>query len=90
MKRTIWKSEIPVTESFELKLPMAAKILCVQVQSNKPCIWVLVMPGNTDVVRRFRVFSTGAPYDIANTNRYVGTFQLNNGAFVGHLFEVTH
>lgn len=61
-----------------------AKVLAVQVQHNTPCIWALVQPGEIESERVFRVYGTGHAIEGGS---YVGTFQLHDGAFVGHVFE---
>lgn len=38
--------------------------------------------------RRFSVRGTGHRFPEHETVRYVGTFQLERGDFIGHLFEV--
>ena len=44
---------------------------------------------NGTEVRRFALRGTGQYFDYrSNVEKYIGTFQLNEGAFVGHLFEV--
>jgi hypothetical protein len=85
---TIWKYEIPIQDNFELLMQRNAKILAVQTQFEVPCIWCLVDPKEKMVQRRFRVAGTG--HDIKEDPLlmiYVGTFQTNGGAFIGHLFE---
>lgn len=90
MKQIIYKYPFQVTVEFALNLPKDAKILTVQVQGGIPCIWVLFTKQETQETenRFFRVIGTG--YDIEykpNSLKYIGTFQLENGSFIGHLFE---
>lgn len=86
--KTIWKYEIFPEATIEM--PVGSKILDVQVQFDKPCIWVLV---NSDVTvkkvkRRFICYGTG--HSIPDyPGEFIGTFQLHGGGLVFHLFEVT-
>lgn len=74
---------------FELDLPEHAPILSVQVQYGKPTMWVAVNPEKETVKRQFCVVSTGQPIAKWSFLRFIATFQLSNGDFVGHLFEDT-
>lgn len=90
----IWKFQFPVHD-FELTVPFGSKILCVQSQRDEPCIWFEVpqysvdemIPENASLERRqFCVQLTGISFEREKMN-YIGTFQLNEGRFVGHLYE---
>jgi hypothetical protein len=91
MNQAIYKYEIPVRDNFELMLPVGAKILCVQVdqKNGKPHIWAIVYPSATKTMHYFELFGTGwGISDSMGTERkYIGTFQLDNGDFIQHLFE---
>ena len=89
MAKTIWKYPILVQDYFEIAMPIGAQILTVQMQNGVPCIWVVVKSG-IDVAsenRRFTVHGTGHP--VGENEKYIGTFQMANGALVFHTFEVT-
>ncbi len=64
-------------------------ILCVQEQGDIPYIWALVYPKKELEIRFFELFGTGQiiPNDMGIERKYIGTYQLDNGAFIGHLFE---
>ena len=85
--KAIWKYSIPIEGEFTINMPEGAVPLCVQVQDNVPCIWVLVRPGPQVDCRRFRLHGTGRPLDDVGLGRYVGTFQMGSGALVWHLFD---
>jgi hypothetical protein len=77
-----------------LMLPVGAKILCVQALRERPCIWVLgEEPPYVDVEKRVLVtFRTGdrlPVHDAGYLGRYVGTYQLESGNVIGHVFEQT-
>jgi hypothetical protein len=83
--KTIYKYAIqPEIDSFEM--PVGAQVLTVQTKDNKPFIWAMVDPSEKADLRRFVPYGTGhlMPDD---PGVYVGTFQLNGGALVFHLFE---
>lgn len=88
---TIYKYPIPgraiIEESFSLDLPQGAQVLDVQVQRGSPCIWAMVNPWNETVPRRFLLNGTGFPLDSPGELAYVGTFQMEDGTLVYHLFE---
>lgn len=85
--KTIWKYELPYEDNFSIQMPKAAKILDVQVQHEKPCIWALVDDYADTETRTFFLFGTGHPVKPFNV-KYIGTFQMKGGALVYHLFEL--
>lgn len=101
MNKTVFKYPIPIEDAFAIDLPASANVLTVQSdeKDGKPCIWCLINPDEPECIeRRFRLAGTGhsiqwpeKPWTIqepVNTPRYIGTFQLHRGEFVGHLFEL--
>lgn len=86
MKKEIWKYTIDGIMN-EIKMPMDAQVLTVQIQNGQPQIWALVNPQNETEIRTFTIVGTGNPFDSTNT-KYVGTFQ--DVLFVWHLFEIIH
>ena len=87
---TIWKITLSVLDWQEHELPVGAEILCVQVQHGKPQMWVKCSPhGGKVEPREFRIYGTGHMLAEMTNHKYIGTFQLDGGAFVGHLFETT-
>ena len=83
---TIWKYPLEITGSQEVVLPQGARILCVQVQHDVPCLWALVNPDEPSIPRRIYIFGTGHVAPVS-AEGYIGTFQTNEGQFVGHVFE---
>jgi hypothetical protein len=84
--KQIWKYML--YPDCEIEMPFGSKLLDVQTQHETPCVWVLVDP-NPEIVgelRRFRIFGTGHTLS-EPTGKYVGTFQLNRGTLVLHVFE---
>ena len=88
MKRAIWKWEIPrdKMDLFECQMPEGAQILTCQVQNGGPVVWALVNPNARLTKMRLRILGTGHQHSDMADWTYVSTFQLLDGAFVGHLF----
>jgi hypothetical protein len=70
-----------------IKAPQGAKPLCVQVQHGDAFVWMQVDPAKPDVTHKFLIVGTGAamPED-EWLKEYLGTFQLNGGNYIGHVF----
>lgn len=86
---TIWKFPLVVDDMQEILMPDRAEVLAVQVQNDRPCIWALVDEKLHPTARRvFVTIGTGhpIPYPMA-TLKYVGTYQIAEGALVFHVFE---
>lgn len=87
---TIYKWAIPIKDYFTLELPKNAKILTIQTQRGTPQLWAMVDSETEKETRHFRLSGTGHPLgnDYLRIINYIGTFQIENGALVFHLFEV--
>lgn len=88
MKKEVWKFQL--TEPKEsIEMPVEAQILTVQTQGGIPCLWALGDPSAPKELRCFEVYGTGHPihYDMAIERNYIGTFQINGGSLVFHVFE---
>ncbi len=85
----IYKYPLQVNDRFSICLPEDSKVLCVDSQRGVPYIWALV--DSSDEVpleeRWFRLVGTGHVITEDEDLDYIGTFQLQNGSFIGHLFE---
>ncbi len=85
--RQIWKFPVQPNR-FSLDIPMGAQILHLAVQGDagEPQMWVLVNPEAKPERRTFTVYGTGWP--ISNQFiAYIGTFMMEDGALVFHVFE---
>ena len=82
----IYKYNIEVQPYFEIEMPKDAKILSVQLQNGIPVFWAEVDTNNEPETRNFSVIGTGHIME-ARSQQFLGTFQLQGGAFIGHLFE---
>jgi len=84
---TIYKYEIEIEDYFEIRLPEDYKILSIQTQRDKICLWVLVNPNNKTILCKFRLARTGYPIN-DDIDYFIGTFQLYDGDIVFHLFKL--
>ena len=83
--KTIWK--FTLKPNCTLEMPIGAEILTVQEQYGHPQMWALVDRYADTELREFNIYGTGQ--DLPDSpGAHVGTFQLNGGAFVFHVFEV--
>jgi len=82
----IWKYPLKDADQQNLKLPVGAKILTVQIQRGVACLWALVdeeMMPSTEI-RTIAIYGTGNPMP-DEAGEYIATFQA--GEFVFHVFE---
>lgn len=91
MNKTIWKFQLEKTNSQMIQMPVNSQILSVQTQNEIPCIWALVDPTEIKEKRFIEVFGTGHDlhYEIGVSRNYLGTYQLQSGSLVFHVFEYT-
>ncbi len=85
--QTIWKFQFNTTDEVNIKMPLGAEILTVQMQNGYPCLWAVVNPKNSLVDRNFSIHGTGHPLPMRGVGNYIGTYQQAEGALVWHLFE---
>ena len=92
--KTIWKFWFPISDRFELVMPVGAKVLTAFVQfENEPnsrerraCLWAEVDNETSETrARRFAVVGTGGPMPHAKL-QWVATFP--DPPFIWHLYEV--
>lgn len=86
MNTTIYKYEIPVEDSFAIRMPRGARVLSVHVQGGRPFVWAEVDPDAFPVHHRFQLRGTGHPLR-GSEGRFIGTFLVREGALVFHLYE---
>lgn len=91
--KTIWKFPLDAKAINEIEMPAETEILTVQTQNETACMWALVdvtsFPKAKKEKRRFATFGTGhtIPENCKKEN-YIGSFQLQGGALIFHVFEI--
>ena len=96
--KTIYKYALTTTDKQVIKVPFLMneeyevvlfkdQILKVDVQHEQLFMWCLVDDEEFKSDRNIYIYGTGHPVDEKlSKNNYVGTYQLMNGDFVGHVF----
>lgn len=88
MRRVIWKFQLHIMERQQVFMPVPATPLCVQMQGERPCLWVEVDPNNPMGNVELTIVGTGQV--VPEGSRYVNTFLMNDGVLVFHVYEVRH
>jgi len=81
---TIFKYEIPHEDLFSLEIPGFIKVLYVDTQKETPCVWVECDEFEPVKSKGFMLKGTG--HQIHEGYQHVGSYQLFDETFVGHLF----
>lgn len=81
----VWKFPVSVSDEFSVVMPEGAEVLWCAEQDGAPWMWARVDCNSPPVSRTFFVRGTG--HEVEPSLRYVGSFMLIAGRFVGHLFE---
>lgn len=83
---TIYKYPLQVTSEQTIDLPIGAKLLTVQTQNSTPCLWAMIR--TSDYTKKIKVFTFGAghPIPFEFQGDYLGTYQLEDGRLVFHVF----
>ena len=94
MTKTIWKYDLPApahnpahgTFTFGLHMPVGAEIVCLDKQRDEPRLWVLLNPDITEREHQnFIVAATGQM--VHDATLYIGSWQMEEGAKIWHLFK---
>ena len=85
--KAVYKFPLMVAKLQRIKMPKNSTILTVQIQGQRVCLWALVDIDKGLEDRFFAIFETGKQVP-ENILRYVGTFQIPEENFVGHVFEM--
>jgi hypothetical protein len=88
MPRTVHKQTLGLG-SDTLQMPVAARILSVQCQNDRICLWYeFDIEAKDDLVpRHFVIAGTGHTLPDTHTLVYLGTVQQANGMLVWHVYE---
>jgi hypothetical protein len=82
----VYKYQLELQPLVTIKMPRGAELLYLNIQHEVPCIWARVKIDNPTEDRTFRICGTG--HDAEDTGPYVGSFYLQGGLFVFHVFGV--
>lgn len=75
-------------ECFDLKLPLGAIILDVQLQNGSPVLWALHDVSDSEEVRHIYAVWTGKPFAIIDDTRVLHIKTLiDSHGLVWHIFE---
>ena len=81
--KTIYKFPIEITDEQKVRMPLSAKILCIQMQGGIPCIWAKVVSDDKCTgLTTILTFGTGNP--VNDGGDYIGTYQ--DKSLVFHVF----
>lgn len=87
----IFKYPFECSPYQDITMPEGGHILSLQTQRNTPCLWAMIDPEKPLVSRRLLTFGTGhevvAPEDSVRLD-FLGTYQVESGQFIFHVFEV--
>ncbi len=91
--RTIFKYPLGIVDRQIVEIPRHSRILSVQMQNERICLWALVDPGEAMESVAIRVHGTGHPLDDdIDGFDFTGTVQIPapnmpNGSLVFHVFD---
>jgi hypothetical protein len=82
----IWKWSLLTQDEQELSIPAGARLLAVQTQHGTPMLWAMCDEEAQREPRWIAIVGTGNPLP-NSLGEYLGTFQVNGGGLVFHVFE---
>ena len=86
MTHTIHKVQLEITDQQHVMLPANVEILTVQVQRGIPCVWYKFNKSVEEKVK-WSFYTVGTGHNTSTTvGQYVGTYQIDNGNLVFHVF----
>lgn len=85
--RAVFKYTLQLLKWQTIAIPVGGKILCIDAQSNEPCMWVDVDTYETNRIDvSIEIYCTGEFFPDGN-KEYLGTFQIQGG-YVYHAYKV--
>lgn len=92
--RTIYKYPLNTIDLQTIKVPRLSDIssfkeqfLCIDIQYGLPCLWCMVDTLEEEREVQIKIVGTGNPMsDSCCKENYLGSYQLLDGQFVGHVF----
>lgn len=85
MAKTIFKYPLLAADRQVIAMPEGAELLCVDSQHGRPCLWAIVDPDFPSESRPIEIRGTG--HLLGDVGAYVGTFFLEDGDLVFHVFD---
>lgn len=87
--RSVWKSELQITDIQRVQIPEGAHILCAREQGDSVCIWYECDVDAPLGWRTIGIRGTGYPLgDDPTKVAYLGTAVTDGGKLVWHVYEV--
>lgn len=71
---------------YVFSIPDRSRILCVQDQDGKICMWAEVSEDFPTVERKFQILGTGKNFTVELDRFYIGSVQQES--FVWHVYEI--
>lgn len=94
--RTIYKYPLETVDTQIIEVPVIfglgnsfnKQFLCINVQHGVPCLWCVVDADTKEKRKiKLRIVGTGNQMpESLNNKDYLGSYQLLDGYFVGHVF----
>ena len=94
--RTIYKYPLETVDTQIIEVPgifgfgnsFNKQFLCIDVQYGVPCLWCIVDTDSKSKRKiKLRIVGTGNPMpEFLGNEDYLGSYQLLDGQFVGHVF----
>ena len=86
---TIYKYELDTTDKQTVTIQKDAEILAVQAQFEIPCIWAMIDTENDMEEITIEIFGTGhkIPVDMGVVRQHLGTYQIQGGSQIYHVFK---
>lgn len=86
--KAIWKFQLGREIIVSKRMPKGAKILSVQGQFREGAIWALVEVNAEPEDRIFVSLLTGEEFELTDKHIYLGTYQIDSGNHIVHVFEI--
>jgi len=84
--KKIFKYQLQPKPENLVEMPKGSRVLTIQTQGSAPNIWAEIDPDAPRIKRKFFIVATGQPMEIPETSSYLGTFQIQDGALVFHVY----
>ena len=85
--KTIYKWTLALQDRQVITAPHNTSFLTVQLQHGEPQVWGICNPNLPPEENVFHIRGTGHPMPETDNLLYVGSFQMNEGQFIFHVFR---